>query len=61
MFLIRGKGVKIAYIVRVDLSLSGGYIVGGDRGVGKNYPEGGMYAPLNNYTEFSMLRGISGD
>jgi hypothetical protein len=33
MFLIRGKYVKIAYVVRVDLSLSGGYIVGGDRGV----------------------------
>ena len=33
MFLIRGKCVKIAYVVRADLSLSGGYIVGGDRGV----------------------------
>ena len=45
MFLIRGKCVKIAHIVRVNLSLSGGYIVGGDRGVGKDYPEGGMHAP----------------
>jgi len=29
MFLIRGKCVKIAYVVRDNLSLSGGYIVWG--------------------------------
>lgn len=33
MFLIKGKCVKITYVVRIGLSLSGGYIVGGDRGI----------------------------